>query len=72
MPFGLGNVPTTFQRAMDLVLRGLSYVICLCYLDDAIVFDCDFNEHYDRLKMVLGRLHSHYLRAKLKKCTIAT
>ena len=71
MPFGLVNAPTTFQRAMDLVLSGLSYLICLCYLDDVIVFGRDFNEHYDRLKMVLERLRSHNLRAKLEKCTIA-
>ena len=71
MPFGLVNAPTTFQRAMDLVLSGLSCVICLCYLDDVIVFGRDFNENYDRLKMVLERLRSHNLRAKLEKCTIA-
>ncbi len=71
MPFGLVTAPTTFQRAMDLVLSGLSYVICLCYLDDVIVFGRDFNEHYDRLKTVLERLRSHNLRVKLEKCTIA-
>ncbi|CAB4022215.1 Transposon Ty3-G Gag-Pol poly, partial [Paramuricea clavata] len=71
MPFGLVNLPTTFQRAMDLVLSGLSYVICLCYLDDVIVFGRDFNEHCNRLKTVLERLRSHNLRVKLAKCTIA-
>ena len=71
MPFGLVNAPTTFQRAMDLVLSGLSYVICLCYLDDVIVFDRDFNEHYNRLKTVVERLHVHGLRVKPEKCTIA-
>ena len=50
MPLSLVNAPTTFQRAMDLVLSGLFYVIFLCHLDDAIVFGRDFNEHYNRLK----------------------
>ena len=54
-----------FQRAMDLVLSDLSYVICLCYLDDAIVFGRDFNEHYSRLKTVLERMREH------EKLTIA-
>ena len=36
-----------------------------------IVFGRDFNEHYDRLKVVVERLRSHNLRAKLEKCTIA-
>ena len=56
---------------MDLVLSGLSYVICLCYLDDVIVFSRDFNEHYNRLKTVLERLRLHGLRVKPEKCTIA-
>ena len=58
MPFGLVNVQTTFQRAMDLVLSGLSYMVCLCYLDD-IVFGRDFTEHYEMLTTVLERLRSH-------------
>ena len=67
MPFGLVNAPTTFQRAMDLVLSGLSYVICLCYLDDVIVFGRD---HYNRLKTVQERLRVHGLRVKPEKCAI--
>ena len=47
MPFGLVNAPTTFQRAMDLVLSDLSYVICLCHLDDLIVFGREFKWIYE-------------------------
>ena len=36
MPFGLSNVPSTFQRLMGLVLAGLSWSTCLVYLDDII------------------------------------
>ena len=72
MPLGLVNAPTTFQRAMDLVLSGLCYVICSCYIDDAIVFGRDFKEHCTRLKTtVLERLCLHGLRVKPEKCTIA-
>ena len=61
MPFGLWPLAsTTFQRAMDVVL--------MCYFDNVILFGRDFNELYDRLKMVLERLRSHHLRAKLEKC----
>lgn len=38
MPFGLCNAPATFERMMDTVLRGLTWNICLCYLDDIMVF----------------------------------
>jgi len=38
MPFGLTNAPSTFQRLIKSVLRGLSWKICLIYLDDVIFF----------------------------------
>ena len=38
LPFGLCNAPATFSRLMDHVLSGLSWEICLYYLDDIIVF----------------------------------
>lgn len=38
MPFGLCNAPATFERMMDGILRGLKWKICLCYLDDVVVF----------------------------------
>ena len=38
MPFGLCNVPATFQRLMQNCLRELNLTYCLIYLDDIIVF----------------------------------
>jgi Reverse transcriptase (RNA-dependent DNA polymerase) len=38
MPFGLRNARSTFQRAMDVILSGVRWQKCLCYLDDFIVF----------------------------------
>ena len=31
MPFGLTGAPSTYQRLMECVLRGLTYKICLIY-----------------------------------------
>jgi len=31
MPFGLTNAPATFQRALDIILSGFKWQICLVY-----------------------------------------
>ena len=69
MPFGLASTPSTFQRMMELVLSGLSFEMCLCYLDDVIIFSKTFDEHCERLRAVLSRFRQHNLRVKLPKCT---
>ena len=56
---------------MDIVLSGLTYPICLCYLEDVIVFGRDIKEHCERLETVLLGLREHNLRVKLSKCKIA-
>jgi len=38
IPFNLTGAPSIFQRLMDFVLCGLSYVTCLVYIDYIIVF----------------------------------
>ena len=55
MPFGLATARATFKRAMELVLAGLTYSICLCYLDGALVFIHTIAEHCDRLRAVIPR-----------------
>ena len=45
LPFGLCNAPATCARLMDQVLQGLTWDICLAYLDDIIVFAADWAEH---------------------------
>jgi len=68
MPFGLCNAGATFQRLMDLVMTGLSYDICLCYIDDVIIFSRTISDHLDRLKLVLQRLQGAGLKLKPSKC----
>ena len=69
MPFGLASAPSTFQRMMEIVLSGLGFEMCLCYLDDVIIFSKTFDEHCERLQAVLSRFRQHNLRVKLTKCT---
>ncbi|GBN65338.1 hypothetical protein AVEN_100053-1 [Araneus ventricosus] len=56
MPFGLCNAPATFERAMDNLLRHLKWQMCLCYLDDIVVFSQTFPEHRETLLCI--KMHS--------------
>ena len=58
IPMGLRNAPSTFQRLMQLVLRGLHWDSVLVYLDDImiIVFGRTFDEKFSRLRTVFDRL----------------
>ena len=40
---GLCNSPASFQRAMQLVLRGLTWEEVVVYLDDIIILGTDFD-----------------------------
>lgn len=60
MPFRLCNVPSTFQRAMELILRGLQWETLLIYLDDIIVLGRGVDENLD----LLACLHSYRLKLK--------
>ena len=62
LPFGLSTAPSVFQRLMDLVLCGLTYVTCLVYLDDIIVYAPDFDTHLTRLQEVFERLRAANLK----------
>ena len=68
MPFGLKNAPSTFQRVMDDVLRGLQNQICLVYLDDIIIFATSLQEHLERLRLVFDRLRDANLKIQVDKC----
>jgi hypothetical protein len=71
MPFGLVNAPMTFQRAMDVILSGLKYELCLVYLDDIIVFSRTWEEHLTNLRTVLDRIKSAGIYLKPAKCQFA-
>jgi len=68
MPFGLCNAPATFERLMELVLRGLHWTNCLVFIDDVIVFGTDFETTLKNLSMVFDRLRDAGLKLKVKKC----
>ena len=70
MGFGLCNAPATFSRAMNLILRGLTWEIALAFLDDVLVLGKDFQEHLRNLRLVLDRFKMYELKLKPKKCAL--
>lgn len=68
MPFGLCNAPSTFQRLMERIFGDQSFQSLLLYLDDIVIFSSSFDQHLQRLDMVLTRLKEHNLKLKLQKC----
>ena len=67
MPMGLKSSSATFQRCVQSIVHGLNWVSCLVYLDDIIDFADTFQEHADRVDMVLSRLESSGLKLKASK-----
>lgn len=68
LPFGLCNVPGTFQRLMERIFGAQHFQTRLLYLDDVIVFSSTIDEHLERLDSVLSRLKQEKLKVKLEKC----
>jgi len=55
MAFGLTNAPACFEMLMELVLKGLLWERCLCYIDDIIIFCAIFDQAFENLKLVFDR-----------------
>ena len=68
MPFGLCNAPATFQRAMQLVFRGMTWREVLTYIDDLNIMGKDFEDHLQNLVKSFGRLQQYHLKLKPRKC----
>lgn len=68
MPFGLKNAAQTFQRFIDVVVRGLDS--CFCYIDDILIAFHSEEEHQQYLKQVFCRLREYRLSINLDKCQI--
>nr|KYP31052.1 Retrovirus-related Pol polyprotein from transposon 17.6 [Cajanus cajan] len=68
MPFGLSNAPSTFQSAMNDLLRPFLRKFVLVFFDDILVYSESFSAHVTHLRSVLQLLHSNQFYAKLPKC----
>ena len=68
MPFGLTNMPATFQCLMESCLGDLQLQWCIIYLDDIIIFVVTPKEHIKQLQAVLEKTLATDLKLKPSKC----
>ncbi|KAF9763004.1 Retrovirus-related Pol polyprotein from transposon [Nosema granulosis] len=68
MPFGLCNAPSTFQRAMDSILREEREKFTIPYLDDIIIYSQDMDTHKKHVRIVMEKLRNAGITLNKKKC----
>ena len=56
MPFGLCNVPSTFQRLMNKVFAEEINSFILVHLDDILIYNRSIEEHWDHLQLAIEKL----------------
>jgi Reverse transcriptase (RNA-dependent DNA polymerase) len=53
---------------MDVILSGVRWQKCLCYLDDVIIFSSSMESHIEDLDKVLTLLRAYDVSLRLEKC----
>ena len=67
---GLCNSPSTFQRLLDYVVRGLKDVFV--YIDDVVIASMNEVDHIKALEEVFARFRKYNLKCRPAKLQIAT
>ena len=51
---GLKNSSACLMRALELLMRGLTYKVVFCYIDDFFILSKTFDEHMTHLREVFS------------------
>ena len=65
---GLTTSPAHMQRALDTILRGLQWDICVGFVDDTCIYSKTWEQHLKDIEVVLRRFKENGLHLRLDKC----
>lgn len=68
MPFGLCNAPSTFQAAMNALLRPFLRKFTAVFFDDILVYNASLQDHLHHLECVFNSLSQAQYFLKRSKC----
>ena len=69
MPFGLTNIPASFQEYINKIFAKKLDIFVIVYLDDILIYTKDDGDGYVvAVQWVLEQLKKFLLYANLKKC----
>ena len=69
MPFGLSNIPATFQGYVNKIWAKKFDIFVIVYLDDILIYSKDPSQpHIEIVHWVLDHFRKYTLFANLKKC----
>ena len=69
MPFGLSNIPASFQDYISKILAKKLNIFIIVYLDNILIYTENSDQaHVDTVQWVLKKLRKYGLFANLKKC----
>ena len=69
MLFGVCNGPSSFQRMMETVLKGVK--TAKVFIDDILIFSSDIDRHKTHLREVFQRIRESNLTLRGSKCCLA-
>jgi hypothetical protein len=72
MPFGLINVPASFQALINDILREYLDIFVVAYLDDILIYLINKKDHIKQVHLVLKILGKAGMRINKLKCTFHT